>query len=68
MKCGSIDISGNSRFGVTLQKNTLQEWIRPDGDPDSIAAKALTKMVAEKAKDYPDPVPAFIQVGSEIAS
>ena len=51
----------HNRMPVILGKEHLREWIRPDGDPDSIAAKALTKMIVEKAKDYPEPVPAFMQ-------
>ena len=46
----------HNRMPVILGKEHLREWIRPDGDPDSIAAKALTNMVIEKAKDYPEPL------------
>ena len=56
----------HNRMPVILGKEHLREWIRPDGDPDSIAAKALTKMIVKKAKAYPEPVPAFMQTGSEI--
>ncbi len=52
----------HNRMPVILGKEHLREWIRPDGDPDSIAAKALTKIVVEKAKDYPEPIPAFMQI------
>ena len=38
---------------VILDKNSLQDWIRPDGEPSAIVEKALTKMVFEKAVEYP---------------
>ncbi len=50
----------HNRMPVILGKEHLREWIRPDGDPGSIATKALTKMVVEKAKDYPEPKPVFM--------
>ena len=43
----------HNRMPLILGKESLSEWIRPDGDPRSIAEKALTNMVMEKAKDYP---------------
>ena len=46
------------RFG----KDSLREWVRPDGDPGKIARKALTNMVMEKAIDYPEPKPDFMQI------
>ena len=56
----------HDRMPVMLGKENLKEWIRPDGDPRSIAERALTNMVMvkAKAKDYPEPVPAFMQIGS----
>ena len=52
----------HDRMPLILGKENLREWIRADSDPDSIAAKALTKMVVEKAKDYPEPKPEFMQI------
>ena len=37
---------------VILDKNSLQDWIRPDGDPSAIVEKAQTNMVFEKAVEY----------------
>lgn len=45
-----------------LGKDSLSERIRPDGDPNKIAKMALTKMIMEKAADYPEPKPAFMQI------
>ena len=36
--------------------------MRPDGGPRSIAQKALTNMVMEKAIDYPEQKPEFMQI------
>ena len=52
----------HNRMPVILGKENLKEWVRPDGDPRSIAERALTNMVMEKAKDYPEPIPAFMQI------
>ena len=52
----------HDRMPVMLDKDNLKEWIRPDGDPRSIAERALTNVVMEKAKDYPEPKPAWMQV------
>ena len=52
----------HDRMPLILGKESLNDWIRPNGDPQSIAKKALTKMIMEKAKDYPEPKPAFMQV------
>jgi hypothetical protein len=49
---------------LILGKENLNKWIRPDGDPRNIAERALTNMVMEKAKDYPEPVPAFMQISN----
>jgi len=43
-------------------KDVNSEWVRPDGDPGRIAKKALTNMVMDKATDYPEPKPAFMQI------
>lgn len=43
----------HDRMPLILGKESLSEWIRPDGDLRSIAKKALTNMVMEKAADYP---------------
>lgn len=45
-----------------LGKDSLSERIRPDGAPNKIAKMALTKMIMEKAADYPEPKPAFMQI------
>ena len=58
----------HNRMPVILGKENLREWIRLDGDPHIIAERALTNMVMEKAKDYPEFIPPFIQTGSEITS
>ncbi|SEH74101.1 SOS response associated peptidase (SRAP) [Ruminococcus flavefaciens] len=42
----------HDRMPVILDKNSLQDWIRPDGDPFSITEMALTNMVFEKAVEY----------------
>ena len=47
---------------IILGKDSLSEWIRPNGDPSRIAKMALTKMIMEKATDYPEPKPAFMQI------
>ena len=50
----------HDRMPLILGKESLNDWIRPNADPQSVAKKALTKMIMEKAKDYPEPKPAFI--------
>ncbi|WP_019679649.1 SOS response-associated peptidase family protein [Ruminococcus flavefaciens] len=42
----------HNRMPVILDKNSLQEWIRPDGDPGIIVEKALSNMVSDKAVEY----------------
>ena len=37
---------------VPHKKEDVKGWIRPDGDLGSIAEKALTNMVFEKAVEY----------------
>ena len=51
----------HERMPLILGKESLTDWIRPNGDPQSIAKKALTKMIMEKAKDYPEPKPDFMR-------
>lgn len=51
----------HDRMPLILGKDSLREWVRPDGDPRSIVKKALTNMVMEKAIDYPEPKPEFMQ-------
>ena len=51
----------HDRMPLILGKDTLADWIRPNGNPHSIAKKALTKMIMEKAKDYHEPKPDFMQ-------
>ena len=52
----------HDRMPLILGKESLTDWIRPNGDPQSIAKKALTKMIMEKAIDYPEPKPEFMQI------
>ena len=52
----------HDRMPLILGKENLKDWIRPDSDPRNIAERALTNMVMEKAKDYPEPIPAFMQI------
>ena len=52
----------HDRMPLILGKDSLREWVRPDGDPSRIAKNALTNMVMEKAVDYPEPKPAFMQI------
>jgi len=47
---------------VILDKNSLQDWIRPDGDPFIISEEALTNMVFEKAVEYHKSPMEFITV------
>ena len=42
----------HDRMPLILDKEDVKEWIRPNGDPRSIAEKALTNMVFEKAVEY----------------
>lgn len=42
----------HDRMPVILDKEDVKKWIRPDGDPRSIAEKALTNMVFETAVEY----------------
>jgi putative SOS response-associated peptidase YedK len=42
----------HDRMPVILDKNNIQEWIRPDGDPRAIVEKALSNMVFETAVEY----------------
>ena len=50
----------HDRMPLILGKDSLREWMRPDGDPSRIAKKALTNMVMEKAVDYPEPKQEFM--------
>jgi len=52
----------HDRMPLILGKDSLSEWIRPNGDPNKIAKLALTKMIMEKATDYPEPKPEFMQI------
>ncbi|WP_295069049.1 SOS response-associated peptidase family protein [Ruminococcus sp.] len=42
----------HNRMPVILDKNSLQDWIRPDGEPRAIVEKALSNMVFETAVEY----------------
>ena len=57
---GLCDI--HDRMPLILGKESLRDLVRPYGDPSRIVKKALTKMVMEKAGDYADPKPAFMQI------
>ena len=52
----------HDRMPLILSKDSLREWVRPDSDPGRIAKKALTNIVMEKAIDYPEPKPGFMQI------
>lgn len=52
----------HDRMPLILGKDSLCEWVRPDGDPGRIARKALKNMVMEKSKDYPEPKPDFMKI------
>ena len=41
----------HDRMPVILDKNSLQDWIRPNRDPSTIVEKALTNMVFEQSSD-----------------
>ena len=41
----------HNRMPVMLDRKQLNEWIRPDGDPNSVIEKALTNMVVERAAE-----------------
>jgi len=43
----------HDRMPVILDKNSLQGWIRPDGEPSAIVEKARINIVFEKAEEYP---------------
>ena len=42
----------HDRMHIVLGKDSLQDWIRPDGDPGAIVEKALSNMVFETAVEY----------------
>ena len=52
----------HDRMPLILARDNLKEWIHPDGDPKKIAKLALTNMVMERAVDYPEPKPEFMQI------
>lgn len=52
----------HDRMPLILGKDSPSEWIRSNGDPNKIAKMALTKMIMDKAKDYPEPKPTFMQI------
>ncbi len=52
----------HDRMPLILGKDSLSEWIRPNGDPNRIAKTALTKMIMEKAADYPESKPEFMRI------
>ncbi len=42
----------HDRMPVILGKDSLQDWIRPDGEPHAIVERALSNMVFETAVEY----------------
>lgn len=48
-----IDGDIHDRMPLILNKENLQDWIRPNGDPSTIVEKALTNMAFEGAIEYP---------------
>ena len=42
----------HDRMPVILDKDSLRDWIRPDGDPSAIVDKALSNMFFETAVEY----------------
>ena len=42
----------HDRMPVILGRDTIIDWIRPDGDPSAIVEKALSNMVFETAVEY----------------
>ena len=44
----------HDRMPVILGKEWVRDWVRPDSDPQKITQKALTNLIMEKAKDYPE--------------
>ena len=49
----------HDRMPLILSKESLSEWIRPDGDPAGAVSKALTDLAMESAKDEPEPQMSF---------
>ncbi len=43
----------HDRMPVILDKDSLQDWVRPDGDHSAIVEKALSNMVFDRAVEYP---------------
>ena len=43
----------HDRMPVILDKDSLQDWVRPDGDHSDIVEKALSNMVFDRAVEYP---------------
>ena len=42
----------HDRMPVILDKDSLRDWIRPDGNPSGIVEKAMSNMIFEKAVEY----------------
>ncbi len=42
----------HDQMPVILGRDTIIDWIRPDGDPNAIVEKALSNMVFETAVEY----------------
>lgn len=42
----------HDRMPVILGRDTIIDWIRPDGDPNAIVEKTLSNMVFETAVEY----------------
>lgn len=47
------------RMPLILSEENLSEWIRPDGDPFSVAGMALTDMMMEPVRDESEPQLSF---------
>lgn len=51
----------HDRMPLIFDNYNLSEWINPYANPFKTAEKALTNMIMEKAKNYPEPKPNFMQ-------
>ena len=40
----------HDRMPVILPEERIEEWIRPDGNPEKLLVQALTEMVYEEAE------------------
>ncbi len=49
----------HDRMPLILSKESVEEWVRPDGDPAGVVKRALTDLAMEPAKDEPEPQMSF---------